>query len=121
MEKHSFVEDRRIRMALTAIAVALILFNPLWNTLRFSALFGRPLALQAAYDEGYYFWQLYQQVADGALDINYRLFSKLLAAVLQPLGVSFDTALTIYGIVNPLLGFAAALALAGTWERRSLA
>jgi hypothetical protein len=121
MEKHSFVDDRRVRIALTATAVALILFNPVWNTLRFSALFGNFLAMQAAYDEAYYFWQLYQQVADGALDVNYRLFSKLLAAVLLPLGVSFDAALTIYGLLNPLLAFAAALVLAAAWERRSLA
>jgi hypothetical protein len=121
MEKHSFVDDRRVRIALTATAVALILFNPLWITLRFSALFGSLLTMQAAYDEPYYFWQLYQQVMDGALDVNYRLFSKLLAAVLVPLGASFDVALTIYGLLNPLLAFAAALVLVATWERRSLA
>src|SRR3954465_12777449 len=106
MEQHSFVDDRRVRIVLTAAAVALILFNPVWITLRFSALFGSLLTMQAAYDEPYYFWQLYQQVAAGALDVNYRLFSKLLAAVLLPLGASFDVALTIYGLLNPLLAFA---------------
>jgi len=121
MEKHSFVDDQRVRIALTATAVALILFNPVWITLRFSALFGGLLTMQAAYDEPYYFWQLYRQVTEGALDANYRLFSKLLAAVLVPLGVSFDAALTIYGLLNPLLAFAAALVLVGTWERWSIA
>lgn len=118
--KTTFVDDRRVRIAAVVVAVALVLFNPVWTTLRFSDLFGRFLSMQLAYDEPYYFGQLLQQINDGALDINYRLFSKLLAAALAPLGVSFDALLTIYGLVNPLLAFAAALVLAATWERWSL-
>ena len=119
-EKANFVDDRRVRIAAAVVAVALVLFNPIWTTLRFSDLFGRFLSMQLAYDEPYYFGQLYQQLADGSLDINYRLFSKLLAAVLLRLGVSFDAMLTIYGLLNPLLVFGAALVLASTWERRSI-
>jgi len=118
--KTTFVDDWRVRNTATVIAVALVLFNPIWTTVRFSSLFGRLLAMQLAYDEPYYFWQLYQQITDGSIDINYRLFGKLLAMVLLPLGVSFDATLAIYGLVNPLLVFGAALVLASTWERWSL-
>jgi hypothetical protein len=118
--KHSFVDNRRVRIAAALVAVALVLFNPVWTTLRFSSLFGQFLSMQLAYDEPYYFGQLYQQITEGALDINYRLFGKLLAAVLLSLGASFDAILTIYGTLNPLLAFGAALVLASTWERWSL-
>lgn len=118
--KRSFVNNRHVRIAMLVVAIALILFNPVWTTLRFSALFGQFLWMQLAVDEPYYMWELVHQITDGSLDINYRLFSKLLGAALQPLGVSFDALLTIYGLVNPLLAFGAALVLAATWEKRSL-
>ena len=118
--KTTFVEDWRVRVAVAAIAVALVLFNPIWTTIRFSGLFGRFLSMQLAYDEPYYFWQLYQQITDGPLDINYRLFGKLLAMILLPLGASFDATMAIYGVINPLLAFGAALVLAATWEKWSL-
>ena len=118
--KTTFVDDWRVRTTAAVIAVALVLFNPIWTTIRFSGLFGRFQSMQLAYDEPYYFWQLYQQITDGSIDINYRLFGKLLAMVLLPLGVSFDATLAIYGLVNPLLVFGAALILAATWERWSL-
>jgi hypothetical protein len=116
----SLVDSRAVRIAFVAAAVALILFNPLWTTIRFSSLFGRLLSMQLAYDEPYYFWQLYLQIVDGALDVNYRLFGKLLAATLLSIGFSFDATMILYGIVNPLAAFAAALALAAAWERWSL-
>ena len=119
-ERRSFVNDRRVRIAMLVAAIALILFNPVWTTLRFSALFGRFLWGEFAPDESYYFGELVQQITDGSLEVNYRLFSKLLAAVLLPLGVSFDALITIYGLLNPLLAFGAALVLAGTWEKWSL-
>src|SRR5437868_10283363 len=107
--KRSLVDDQRVRITVAVIAAALVLFNPLWTTLRFSGLFGRFLSMQLAYDEPYYFWQILQQIGTGALDINYRLFGKLVAAVLLSLGVSFDAILAIYGVLNPLLAFGAAL------------
>jgi hypothetical protein len=119
--ERSLVNDRRVRIAMLGVAIALILFNPVWTTLRFSALFGQFLWMQVAHDESYYFRELLQQITNGSLDLNYRLFSKLLAAALRPLGVSsFDSLLTIYGLLNPLLAFGAALVLAGTWEKWSL-
>lgn len=120
LAKRSFVDDQRVRIAMLAAAIALILFNPIWTTLRFSALFGRFLWMQLAVDEPYYFREIVQQITDGSLDVGYRLFSKLLAAALLPLGVSFDALLTIYGLLNPLLAFGAALVLAATWEKWSL-
>jgi hypothetical protein len=120
MESRSWVDNRRMRVAFLVIAIVLILFNPIWTSVRFSSLFGRLLSMQLAYDEPFYFWEIYHQFADGSLDINYRLFSKLLAAVLLSLGVSFDAMLTIYGLLNPVLAFGAALVLASTWERRSI-
>jgi hypothetical protein len=118
--KRSFVNNRHVRIAMLVVAIALILFNPVWTTLRFSALFGRLLWMQLAVDEPYYFLELVHQIADGSLDVNYRLFSKLLAAALQPLDVSFDALATVYGLLNPLLAFGAALVLASTWEKWSL-
>jgi hypothetical protein len=120
LTKRSFVDDRRVRIGVLVATIALILFNPVWTTLRFSALFGRFLWMQLAVDEPFYFRQIVQQITDGSLDLNYRLFSKLLAAALLPLGVSFDALLTIYGLLNPLLAFGAALLLAATWEKWSL-
>ena len=68
------------------------------------------------------FPDIVQQITGGSLDVNYRLFSKLLAVALRLLGLSsFDTLLTIYGLLNPLLAFGAALVLAATWEKWSLA
>jgi hypothetical protein len=120
-ERRSFVNDRRVRIAMLVAAIALILFNPVWTTLRFSALFGQFLWMQGAHDESYYFRDLLQQITNGSLDVNYRLFSELLAVALRSLGVSsFDTLLTIYGLLNPLLAFGAALVLAATWEKWSL-
>jgi hypothetical protein len=119
-EKRSLVSDRRVRIAMLVAAIALILFNPVWTTLRLSALFGQFLWMQDAHDESFYLRELVQQITDGSLSLNYRLFSKLLAAALQPLDVSFDTLATIYGLLNPLLAFGAALVLAGTWEKWSL-
>ena len=56
--KHSFVSGRRVRIAALVTAIALILFNPVWTTLRFSALFGRSRWRQLAVDEPYYFREL---------------------------------------------------------------
>lgn len=117
----SFVNDRRVRIAMFAAAIGLILFNPVWMTLRLSALFDRFLWAQVAHDESYYFRNLVQNITDGSLVVSYRLFSDLLAVVLRLLGISsFDSVLTIYGLLVPLLAFGAALVLAGTWEKRSL-
>ena len=111
----AFFRQRPARPHRDAVAaIAPILFNPIWTTLRFSALFDRFLWMQLAVDESYYFRELAQQITDGSLDVNYRLFSKLLAAALLPLGISFDTLVTIYGLLNPLLAFGAALVLATT-------
>src|SRR5262245_22486780 len=96
VERPSLVDNRRLRTALTGASLCLILFNPIWTTIRFSSLFDKFLSMQLAYDEPYYFRQLYQQVSDGALDINYRLFGKLLGAVLLSMGASFDAMLTVY-------------------------
>jgi hypothetical protein len=119
--ERSYVNDRRVRITMLGVAITLILFDPVWTTLRFSALFGQFLWMQVAHDESYYFRELLQQITDGSLDLNYRLFSKLLAVALRPLGASsFDSLLTIYGLLNPLLAFGAALVLAGAWEKWSL-
>lgn len=107
-------------MATTVAVVGLLLFNPVWTTLRFSGLFGEFLSMQLAYDEPYYFWQLQQEIEQGTLDINYRLLSKLPGAVLLWAGASYDVMLTMYGLLMPLLAFAGAVFLAGTWERWSL-
>ncbi len=120
-EKRAFVNDWRVRIAMLVVAIVLILFNPVWTTLRFSAPFGQFRWMQVAHDESYYFRDIVQQITAGSLDVNYRLFSTLLAVALRPLGVSsFDTLLTIYGLLNPLLAFGAALVLAATWEKWSL-
>jgi len=100
--------------------VGLLLFNPVWTTLRFSNLFGEFLSMQLAYDEPYYFWELQQEVGQGTLDISYRLLSKLPGAILLWAGASYDAMLTAYGVVMPVLAFAAAVFLAGAWERWSL-
>ena len=119
--KRSLVDDRRVRIAVLLTAIALTLFTPAWTTLHLSALFGRFLWMQGAHDESFYFLTAVQQIATGALDINYRLFSELLAVALRLLGSSsFDSLLTIYGLLNPLLAFGAALVLAETWEKWSL-
>ena len=60
------------------------------------------------------------QIADGALDVNYRLFSKLLGALLLWMGASFDQMAVLYALINPVLVFAGALFLAGIWEKRSI-
>jgi hypothetical protein len=120
-EKRSFVNNRRVRIAMLLAAIALILFNPVWTTLRFSALFGQFRWMQVSHDEPFYFLQIVQEITGGSLDLNYRLFSKLLAVALRPLGVSsLDTLLTIYALLNPLLAFGAAVVLAATWEKWSL-
>jgi hypothetical protein len=118
--KTRFVDNRTARATAAIFAILIVLFNPIWITLRFSEIFGRFLWMQAAYDEPFYFGQLVSQIQSGAIDINYRLFSKILAAILLPFGVSFDALLTIYGVLNPLACFGAALVLASIWERRSL-
>jgi hypothetical protein len=120
-EKRSFVNDRRVRIAMLVAAIALILFNPVWTTLRFSTLFGQFLWMQGAHDEAYYFRDIVQEITSGALGVNYRLFSTLLAVALRPLGASsFGSLITIYGLLVPLLAFGAALVLATTWEKWSL-
>lgn len=109
-----------MRVAAAVAIIGLLLFNPLWTTTRFSSRFGEFLSMQLAYDEPYYFWQLSREVAEGALDISYRLFSKLLGVALLGAGASYDTMVTVYGLLNPVLAFASAVFLAATWERRSL-
>lgn len=118
--KRSFVNDRRVRITMLVAAISLILFNPIWTTVRFSAMFGRFLWLQLAVDEPFYLWDVVRQITNGSLDVNYRLFSELLAAALLSLGISFDAVATVYGLLNPLLAFGAALVLAATWEKWSL-
>ena len=118
--QRSYVDDPRVRILVTVLVVGLLLFNPVWTTIRFSGLFGRLLSMQLAYDEPYYFWQIVKQVQDGALDINYRLLSKLPAAALLWAGVSLDAVMTVYGMVLPLVALAGAVWLASTWERRSV-
>lgn len=76
--------------------------------------------MQLAYDEPYYFWLLLREWNQGALDVNHRVFSKLLGSALLAMGVSFDAMLAVYAVLNPLLAFAAALVLAACWERQSL-
>src|SRR5260370_26698416 len=102
-----------MRRAITAISFGLILFGPVWATIRFDNAFGRFLWMQQAFDEPHYFRELYLQISDGALDVNYRFFSKLLGALLLWMGASFDQMVTIYAIINPVLVFAGALLLAG--------
>ncbi len=97
-----------------------MLFGSIWIAARFSALFGQFLWVQRASDEPFYFWQLYLQLTSGTHDLNYRSFSKLLAMVLLPAGASFDTTVTTYALVNPLLVLAGALLLAAAWEKRSV-
>ena len=106
--------------AITVLSFGLLLFGPIWTTIRFDDAFGRFLWMQRAFDEPHYFRQLYLQIADGALDVNYRFFSKLLGAVLLWMGASFDQMVTVYAIVNPVLVFTGALLLAGVWEKRSI-
>jgi hypothetical protein len=119
-ERHSWLDDGRVRKVVTVLAIGLLLFNPAWTTIRFSSLFGRFLSMQLAYDEPFYFWQIQEQVARGVLDMNYRLLAKLPGALLFWLGASFDTVLTVYGLLCPVLAFASALYLASIWERRSI-
>lgn len=107
-------------VAIAAVAVVLM-FNPVWTTIRFSNLFGEFLSMQLAYDEPLYFWLLFRETTAEALDLNHRIFSKLLGAALLSLGLSFDAMVTVYALLMPLLAFAAALMLAACWERRSLA
>jgi hypothetical protein len=107
-------------VAIAAVA-AVLLFNPLWTTVRFSTLFGELLSMQLAYDEPFYFWLLLRELTAEGLHLNHRIFSKLLGAALLSLGLSFDAMVTVYAVVMPPLAFAAALVLAACWERRSLA
>ncbi|MDP1752530.1 MAG: hypothetical protein Q8L22_24030 [Reyranella sp.] len=106
--------------AATVAVGCLLLFNPIWTTVRFSRLFGEFHSMQLAYDEPYYFWLLFLEATQGALDVNHRIFSKLLGSALLSMGASFDVMLTVYAVLNPLLAFAAALVLAACWEKRSL-
>ena len=106
--------------AATIVVGCLLLFNPIWTTVRFSRLFGEFHSMQLAYDEPYYFWLLFLEATKGALDVNHRVFSKLLGSALLSMGASFDVMLTVYAVLNPLLAFAAALVLAACWEKRSL-
>ena len=112
--------DRRVRTAVTVLSFGQMLFGPLWTTVRFDVLFGEFLWMQRTADEPFYFWQFCHQFADGSLDINYRFFSKLLGALLLSMGATFDQMVTAYAFVNPVLAFAAALVLAGVWERWSV-
>jgi hypothetical protein len=106
-------------MAIVAVG-CLLLFNPIWTTIRFSRLFCEFLSMQLAYDEPYYFWLLLQEVSQGMIDIHHRVVGKLLGAALLSIGLSLDATATVYAVVGPLLAFAAALVLAAQWERRSL-
>jgi hypothetical protein len=118
--QRSLVDRRGVRVGAALAIVGLILFNPIWTTIRFSRLFGEFLSMQLAYDEPYYFWQLCREVAEGRLEVSYRLFSKLLGAALLSAGASYDAMLTVYAVLLPVLAFAGAVFLAASWERRSL-
>jgi hypothetical protein len=112
--------SRYVYGATVTAAAGLLLFGPVWTAVRFTQALGEFHWMQLAYDEPYYFWQLYWQIADGGPILNYRFFSKLLGGLLLSFGASFDLMVSVYAIVNPLLVFAGALFLASQWEKRSV-
>ena len=69
--------SRSSRTVITALSFGLMLFGPIWTAIRFDDVFDRFVWMQRAFDEPHYFRQLYLQISEGALDINYRFFSKL--------------------------------------------
>jgi len=118
---NSFATNGYLLMAMGVASFGLILFGPIWTTIRFDEVSEQFLWMQRAFDEPFYLGKLYWQIIDGTLDINYRFFSKLLGALVLSMGASFDEMATVYAIINPILVFTGALILAATWEKRSVA
>lgn len=109
--------DRHLYSAAIVLTFASILVAAMWAVTRFSLAWGEFLWMQRAFDEPYYLWQ----IARGDVTGDNRLFGRLLGLLLLKIGTSFDMMAESYALVVPVLVFAGAYFLAGTWETHPIA
>jgi hypothetical protein len=111
-----FRYGRILSRAAVALSFAVVFIGAVWAVVRFSIDWGEFLWTQRAFDEPFYLWRL----ANEGLALGNRFWGDLLGAALLRSGASFDLMAEAYAFLLPLVVFAGAWLLAGTWENHTI-